>query len=439
MWIHIPLQFCPCVQEQKDLSWDLNSISQTLAQSAMWRSKPMSVRSWKNACEKKSWLTHLSGQTLSPLTASRGVDLWIASLRAIRANLFLSPVKNSETKTPDTCGQKSPELSVNANQPSVSLKTLAPIYEWALNKSTMTYEQWVTALRAVCSQRKKSVVRIRENDYSSWPTVLASCGKGISSKELANGNPKFRLDVEVLMWPTTTVGDASVGEILTHNDRYIQTTSGIRRITKTGENRSMGLARTAKLWPTATVTDATVQSARSPEQMIRKDGRNVLRTPSLAESVLQPKNFPDKRNDLELMKNNQPYETRKMFWPTPRCQEPGSSSEGYGKGLKETVQNWRTPNATDGEGGLMEWQDGKAAKLKLRDHSVHAMVCQLGHQDPMNTTSGRQSQLTLNPLFTEWLMGWPIGWTEFEPVATAWSRWWQRMRSEFFALIARMD
>lgn len=37
----------------------------------------------------------------------------------------------------------------------------------------------------------------------------------------------------------------------------------------------------------------------------------------------------------------------------------------------------------------------------------------------------------LNPLFVEWLMGWPRGWTGFEPVGTEWSRWEQRMQHEF--------
>jgi len=36
----------------------------------------------------------------------------------------------------------------------------------------------------------------------------------------------------------------------------------------------------------------------------------------------------------------------------------------------------------------------------------------------------------LNPLFVEALMGWPAGWTGFGSVATEWSRWSRRMRSE---------
>ncbi len=43
--------------------------------------------------------------------------------------------------------------------------------------------------------------------------------------------------------------------------------------------------------------------------------------------------------------------------------------------------------------------------------------------------------MRLNPLFTEWLMGWPIGWTDFAPVETAWCHWWRHMHFELFTLL----
>jgi len=36
----------------------------------------------------------------------------------------------------------------------------------------------------------------------------------------------------------------------------------------------------------------------------------------------------------------------------------------------------------------------------------------------------------LNPLFVEWLQGFPIGWTAFEPLETAWFQTWRRQRGE---------
>ena len=44
------------------------------------------------------------------------------------------------------------------------------------------------------------------------------------------------------------------------------------------------------------------------------------------------------------------------------------------------------------------------------------------------------TRLRLNVPFVEWLMGWPIGWTDCAGVATASSQWWQAMRTELSRL-----
>ncbi|WP_234033124.1 hypothetical protein [Erythrobacter rubeus] len=46
----------------------------------------------------------------------------------------------------------------------------------------------------------------------------------------------------------------------------------------------------------------------------------------------------------------------------------------------------------------------------------------------------RVSRRKLNPYFVEWLMGWPIGWTDFAPAGTALSPWLQRMRGNLSTL-----
>ena len=48
--------------------------------------------------------------------------------------------------------------------------------------------------------------------------------------------------------------------------------------------------------------------------------------------------------------------------------------------------------------------------------------------------TGAGSRPKLNLLFVEWLMGWPLGWSAFEPLGTEWSRWWRLMRGELSRL-----
>ena len=54
----------------------------------------------------------------------------------------------------------------------------------------------------------------------------------------------------------------------------------------------------------------------------------------------------------------------------------------------------------------------------------------LGRQVLAANGSTPRSGRRLNPLFVEWLMGWPLGWTDFAPLGTGWSRWQRAMRSE---------
>lgn len=48
-----------------------------------------------------------------------------------------------------------------------------------------------------------------------------------------------------------------------------------------------------------------------------------------------------------------------------------------------------------------------------------------------------QTRRVLNPRFVEWLMGWPIGWTDFGPVETELSRWLLLMRGQLSTLLSR--
>ena len=435
MWIHIPLEFYPCVAESEESNLDSSWLFQKLEQSVTSRTKPLRAASWKRACKTKPWMKLLFGQILKPSMAELGVEKWIASLEDIHASHLVLQEKSSLKKTPDTYGQKLNDSSQKLSHQSASLKMLVDIYDWDLNKSQMTYQAWVTKLRQACLQRKKSVLLIKESDSSSWPTVIASDHLSNPTETLTNwkkrSQEKKKLGInlhkplrivvqESENWPTVVTSDATVGAIISPNDTYKQTSTGsLRKINKNGKDGSLGLARTVKMWPTVRSS-----SANGPCQ-------NEIKN-----------NNPKARLEVEVQN-----------WPTPRAMEPGSTSPGYGKGLKNTAINWRTPNASDGEGGIMEWRDGKAAKLKLRDHSVHAVKSWatpttrdwkdgdannqtktnslLGRQAPRAMMGGSESQITLNPQFTNWLMGWPIGWTKFEPLEMEWFRWFALMRGEF--------
>ena len=69
----------------------------------------------------------------------------------------------------------------------------------------------------------------------------------------------------------------------------------------------------------------------------------------------------------------------------------------------------------------------------LNEQAIYQPFLQ-GRETPMAGSNTLQTDLRLNPLFVEILMGWPTGWTGFGSVATEWFHWLRRMRGELLNL-----
>jgi hypothetical protein len=335
-------------------------------------------------------MKRLFGRILKPSMANLGVEKWIASLADIPASRLVLLEKNLDKKTQDISGPTSNDSSQKFSHQFASLKMSPTIYELDLKKSQTTYDNWVTKLRQACLQRRKWVLLTKEKDYLSWPTVIVSdhlCNETETPQRWKERAQEKKMEGINLHKPLRIVAQEA--------------------------------------WPTITVTDASVMKARPPEKMIRKDGRNTLRNPSLAETILQPQDFPKSKADLQNKIQGLPYQ-KKQSWPTVRTSSAnGASAKEVEAGnpkqrLEVMITNWATPTTRD-------WKD--SANANVPTNSL------LGRQAPRSMLNGIESQITLNPRFTEWLMGWPIGWTEFELAETEWFHWLQRMRGE----LSRME
>lgn len=69
---------------------------------------------------------------------------------------------------------------------------------------------------------------------------------------------------------------------------------------------------------------------------------------------------------------------------------------------------WQTPRATDGDKG------GPNQTLKGLTATGHLLQMQ------MSGARSLPKDRTLNPRFVEWLMGWPIAWTDCDSQVTEW-------------------
>ena len=88
------------------------------------------------------------------------------------------------------------------------------------------------------------------------------------------------------------------------------------------------------------------------------------------------------------------------LWPTPTASTGGANhasnavtQKGHGINLLGAVMKWLTPTARD-------YKSGTGAQDRP------------GHSPPLSNVIGG----TLNPTWVEWLMGWPLGWTDLKPL-----------------------
>jgi len=100
-------------------------------------------------------------------------------------------------------------------------------------------------------------------------------------------------------------------------------------------------------------------------------------------------------------------------WPTPISQDAkhsGYAQSGPGKAdkLSYAVVRWPTPTAHNSKEG--------------------AYPAEFTRNTP---TLSAQAGGTLNPTWVEWLMGWPLGWTDLKPLAMDKYQQWQQQHGGF--------
>ena len=116
-------------------------------------------------------------------------------------------------------------------------------------------------------------------------------------------------------------------------------------------------------------------------------------------------------------------------WPTPTATlatkggrvTPRKSREGGTLIEAVSARSWPTPcasasaSASASKGSSPASLIRKSGKSRVNDRIDHAVMASDGGQ--------------LNPEWVEWLMGWPIGWTELKPLAMDKFREWQQQHS----------
>ena len=143
-------------------------------------------------------------------------------------------------------------------------------------------------------------------------------------------------------------------------------------------------------------------------------------------------------------------ETECGSWRTPAAQEPGINVERLetksGEPVGSMCRHYDRQTGRMAQIGLTQqviakatWPTPAARDYKGANSVEHVTKNGRGrrHMDQLPNAvvyGGTQTQQKgqLNPLWVEWLMGWPIGWTDLRPLGTDKFRSVQQWHSEFF-------
>lgn len=121
------------------------------------------------------------------------------------------------------------------------------------------------------------------------------------------------------------------------------------------------------------------------------------------------------------------------LWPTPhgmpkpgQHRRPGPSGNELGRAVNQAEREWPTPTTADAHGG--PGNSGRAGGMNLRT-AVKEWATPTSHprtHTPRQVDHGvqlaNQAGGPLNPTWVEWLMGFPLGWTDLPHWATRSSR-----------------
>ena len=153
------------------------------------------------------------------------------------------------------------------------------------------------------------------------------------------------------------------------------------------------------------------------------------------------------------------------LWPSPRvCDNEGGPTRDakfdgkswyrenkkgvrWGVKLKDAVavsQTWPTPRAQDGPhgpardsfGDKVRWPT-PASRDYRNPHAKDSIAFQQRQENPRGVNLVEEMQRRqegiggqLNPDWVEWLMGWPIGWTDLKPLAMDKFQEWLRLHGK---------
>lgn len=337
-------------------------------QSAELSGSRTAERSYFDDKKKGSSNRFPSGTTSAHSMGVLGVERWISSLPDSLANPLVLPAKDGPKRTTGICGLKPSESFARLGTDSAYWKTSQVCL--FTNTPEPFSENWPKAgmiVNGIAYRRPPLAHHIADPDCGLWPTPRTITGGPESAKRKKE----------------------------------------LGRINSAGGD----LQAAVKVWPTP--------RAGNPGSRPNKKGGKIL-----AEEV-------------------------KKMWPTPRKQmshgvcksraeNPALAEAEYRledvvavRGGTSIPQTYPTPQAADCKQKPQPLRKKKDRQTRKETPGSYRgdLADHVGAQTKEDATADKPGQL--NPDWVEWLMGWPIGWTDLKPLETDRFRKWLELHGSF--------
>lgn len=425
---------------------------------------------WQRGWRTVGWIRALYGWVTSAnSTPTNGVDEFIASLPAIPVSPTVLP---AAAKGPTTSGG----LSTKSFASSTSLGLIVSSEKTSLGtprgNSPLSYRhwrQWAIALRLEYSQRAKLEPLTLESDCSLWPT--ATCPAPHDSEQSVGRYrpPREGYGTDLTQaaheWPTPRAEDSEqtgahpgrkTADTLTSASRTWSTPRAHEAGDWTQdkgdpEKKRLSLTGEAKEWQTPATDSFRSRGGERKDEMGLDQQARLWTTPQAHD---QRSGVSERVGRYGTEHGGRDLNDQAAAWMTPQAtdakrggEDPGRKERGAGAAsLAEQTAQWPTPTARDYRSPNSEESQEKRNADSSRGQQLMNFLADemrsptsrfsLPAPTPETGTTSSSTRHILNPLFVEWLMGWPIGWTDFEGVATGSSHWWRRMRGQLSRLVS---
>ena len=279
------------------------------------------------------------------------------------------------------------------------------------------------------------------------PTASDHIERRSTSTEVLNPNTNksVSLDRFVRYWPTPTASQARSQGLIKQMRKKVEAGEITVEEAEAMIGGSLTPAR-MQMWPTPRVSDTEggiVKNVEMKDGTFSRVNKQGVRwgvklkdAVDHAEKMWPTPTVDGNYNRKGLSKTSgDGLATAVKMWPTPDTQNHRDGSKmrkdnnldqggRHGVSLHHAVYHtekmWPTPTKSDhkGSGPTMVRKDGKLRGDRL-DYATE------------RNSDGSPTGGQLNPTWVEWLMGWPLGWTDLKPLEMARFREWLQQHGEF--------